>query len=217
MSKSITEKIIEKAGLESAQQLETARQKADDIRKNAIRESEEAVKKIFDETRNKAAEARRCDMLMARLEARKNTLSARRTILEEAFQAAREEVSSFTGKRLEAFVSSTIESSGLSGTVRLRVPIEKTDDYKELFCDQNEMDNGDLILDRLSSILTIRTGRKFHVLLESMPADCKDGFVIVSDHFDVDVSVDSIISQVWEQIEPQVASLLFQKEKESEA
>ncbi|MHB1314437.1 MAG: V-type ATP synthase subunit E [Christensenellales bacterium] len=215
MSKSITDKIIEKAGNEAEQLLEKARRNAEALRNNAILESEEAAARLLDDARARAGDASRRDMLMARLEARKNTLGAKRALLDETFAAVNSELSVLEGEKLEAYVAGSIERSGIAGAFSIRVPGGKEAQYKLQFAQKNEQEHHTLVLDKLNSILEKKTGKKYQITLHAAPADCADGFMIIADKYDVDMSLGSLVSQMRDQLEPQLAAILFPKEPEA--
>jgi V/A-type H+-transporting ATPase subunit E len=191
----IKQDAIQEAALIKAQ----GEAKAEEIRASLARKTDEQIEAVMTKTRREAEEMERRAMLMAGLESRKNTLAARRAALDEVFERALGRLASLEGERFDALIQKIVLESAESGEERLRVPAKDLERYQ----------NGLLI--KLNRALE-GAGKKGGLTLDETPAAFTGGVQLIGVQSDVNGSFEALLRALREQLESEVASLLFATE-----
>jgi len=194
---SIIEKIISEAQADAASIEKEGEEKAarlvEAFEKKA-RDEQEALKV---KSQRDVAEIHNRSQLISRLEVRKNTLAARRAMLDQAFAAASRRLAELSGQKWEAFTEKLILESVATGSEKLRVPQKDIPLYKNGFLKRV---NGQLEKRGLAGRLT----------LEEEPADFDAGFMVIGEESDVNCSFDILLDDVRAACEKEVAAILFE-------
>lgn len=194
---SIIEKIISEAQADAASIEKEGEEKAarlvEAFEKKA-RDEQEALKV---KSQRDVAEIHNRSQLISRLEVRKNTLAARRAMLDQAFAAASRRLAELSGQKWEAFTEKLILESVATGREKLRVPQKDVPLYKNGF------------LKRVNGQLE-KQGRAGRLTLEEEPADFDAGFMVIGEESDVNCSFDILLDDVRAACEKEVAAILFE-------
>ena len=133
-----------------------------------------AVKGVLDGARTRAE-----------LDGRKETLSVRRRILDEAFAAATKELNDLTGSRREAILLSLLKKEAAAGDV-----VEPAKQDRELIA---------RLLPQVPLALT----------LSEKDAPCEGGFLLQGGSYEKDCSLDALMAELRLNEETNVARILF--------
>ena len=192
-------KIQEEASQEVADLLAAAKNKAavsvDKINKAAMTKVEE----IKAQSEMDAAEAVRRQLLIAELEARKNTLDRKRKVIEEVFAQAEKELARLPQDRWEKLIIKTVLQESEKGTEKLCVPLADVEKY-----------NGGLLA-KINAAL-VASGKKGELTLTEEAAKFAGGVLIIGENSDFDGSFKTILHEVRRKSEREVAALLFGSE-----
>ena len=116
-------KIQEEASQEVAELLAAAKNKAA-ASSNKINDAAMAkVEEIKELSEVDAVEVARRQLLIAELEARKNTLDRKRKVIEEVFTQAENELANLPQDKWEKLIISTVLNASETGTEKLCVPL----------------------------------------------------------------------------------------------
>ena len=120
------EKIIQKIEQDAAQEADTiragAQEKAAASREAILAAARAKAVAIAEAAKDASEEAQRRQLLIAGLEARKNTLSAKRAVLDEAFSMALDQLYNLDLGRWKALIVRIVAESSDTGDETLRVP-----------------------------------------------------------------------------------------------
>jgi V/A-type H+-transporting ATPase subunit E len=206
VNKSIYDKIIDKGSLDASEILNLGKQKVEALRKAIISEAKaEADKKL--EINEKANQDKIKAMTTAfeRL-AKKEILFKKKQLIDDTFTLALNKLKKMSDSELATFVKKYILAETLTGNEVLKVNKADYGRYLSLF--SSEKPSNMVTLDKLNSIL----GDKYQLKLSSEYVNIDGGFIIVSEHFDIDLSFNSILNIIKEKNETEIANILYNEE-----
>ena len=189
-------KIRDEASQEVAVMLAAAKKKAI-ISDAKIKNTAQAkVEEINTQAAADADEAARRQVLIAELEARKNSLDSKRKVIEEAFSEAEKELAKLPLDKWEKLIITIVLAASESGNEKLCVPAADVEKY-----------NGGMLA-KLNAAL-IEVGKKGELTLASEPAKFTGGVMLIGKHSDFDGSFATILRDVRMKSEREVATMLF--------
>jgi ATP synthase (E/31 kDa) subunit. len=189
-------KIREDASQEVAIMLAAAKKKAIASDAKIMNTAKLKVEEINAQAAEDADEAARRQVLIAELEARKNSLDSKRRVIEEAFSRAEKELTKLPLDKWEKLIMATVLAASESGNEQLCVPTADIEKYK----------NG--MLTKLNVAL-VAAGKKGELTLASEPAKFTGGVMLIGKHSDFDGSFATILRDVRMKSEREVATMLF--------
>ncbi|MEG1913738.1 MAG: V-type ATP synthase subunit E family protein [Acidaminococcaceae bacterium] len=192
-------KIEEDGAREVAKLLEGARKKAAVAAEKILSNAQAKVTEIEAQAILDADEAARRQVLIAELEARKNTLDSKRAVIETAFTQAAEELTHLTTEQWERLITSIVLRASETGTEALCVPEADVSKYEQG------------LLAKLNTALQ-QVGKKGELTLAEQRAGFSGGVLLVGKNSDFDGSFATILREVRIKVEKDVAALLFATE-----
>ncbi|MEG0797483.1 MAG: V-type ATP synthase subunit E family protein [Acidaminococcaceae bacterium] len=192
-------KIEEDGAREVAKLLEGARKKAAVAAEKILSNAQAKVTEIEAQAILDADEAARRQVLIAELEARKNTLDSKRAVIETAFTQAAEELKHLTTEQWERLITSIVLRASETGTEALCVPAADVSKYEQG------------LLAKLNTALQ-QVGKKGELTLAEQRAGFSGGVLLVGKNSDFDGSFATILREVRIKVEKDVAALLFATE-----
>lgn len=192
----ILQKIRQEAEGEADAVISAAREKAAASAKEILDRAKETADLTEKGAVTTAEEVSRRTMQAAGLEARKNSLMSRRTVIDEAFELAGKRLLSLPEDRYEALISALVVESAETGNESISVNTADLGRYK----------NG--LLQKLNAALE-KAGKRGGLTLSAVPADIGGGLLLVGDKFDVDLSFEALIRAEREISERAAAEILF--------
>ena len=189
-------KIREEASQEVAVMLAAAKKKAIISEAKIQNTAKAKVEEINTQAAADADEAARRQVLIAELEARKNSLDSKRKVIEEAFSEAEKELAKLPSDKWEKLIITTVLVASESGNEKLCVPAADVEKY-----------NGGMLA-KLNAAL-IKAGKKGELTLASEPAKFTGGVMLIGKHSDFDGSFATILRDVRMKSEREVATMLF--------
>ncbi|MBS3887013.1 MAG: V-type ATP synthase subunit E [Dethiobacter sp.] len=192
----LKEKILAEAGSQAADVLAEARQKSSEIL--AKGEGEAAAKKInvLELAAVHAGERRSRAQTIAELDARKAILAAKGKMIEETFKQALNRLSLLDQKAYQEILFSMLLAAAQSGAEEVVVSQSDRGRFTPEF------------LARVNQALT-QQGKKGNLTLSAETSEMQGGFILRSGDVEINNSFDSILGIQRDQLEPEVAAILF--------
>ncbi|RJP74460.1 MAG: hypothetical protein C4532_02645 [Candidatus Abyssobacteria bacterium SURF_17] len=190
----IIRKIDEDARAEAESLLSLARAEADSIKEKARKQAEELRAELLREAEKKAKEHANRIQVLAGLEQRKETLKEKRNLVEEAFTRAEEKIRTLAPDEYCALLKPLIVSAVESG----REEIIPSAAHRHLFTP-----------DFLKEINDELGPQRSQLRLSEESGDFAAGFILRESNKETNLTLESIIKDRRDQIEPSIAAILF--------
>lgn len=136
-----------------------------------------------------------------------NILRDKKNLMLSTLNSAFEKMRNMSDERLKDYVITIIKSESIIGDETILVSNTEYNRYLNLFSSEKSMKDS-VILDLLNTEL----GRKYNLVLSNEGADIDGGFLIISKTYDIDGSYKTILNNVLENNESEIAKILFSEE-----
>lgn len=136
-----------------------------------------------------------------------NILRDKKNLMLSTLNSAFEKMMNMSDERLKDYVITIIKSESIIGDETILVSNTEYNRYLNLFSSEKSMKDS-VVLDLLNTEL----GRKYNLVLSSEGADIDGGFLIISKTYDIDGSYKTILNNVLENNESEIAKILFSEE-----
>ena len=140
--------------------------------------------------------------LMTRLEERKRALAAKRQVMAEVFNEARERLENLDEMRWSEMITKIVVEAAETGEERLVVPQRDRARYTKPFM------GGKSMLEMLNAAL-VASGKPGKLTLSDTAARFSAGLMLEGDQSDVDASFEGLIRDAKEKYEYEVSKILF--------
>ena len=192
----LTEKIHENANGRMKQILAKADSQAEDILEEA-REEAGAIWSQMNDKASKDAEAEKRRILSNKtLEEKKKVLAAKQDIIDSAFDMAAKKLRSMDDKKYGEFLAEmAVELS--------------TEDNARIFVAYNDRSrlSSDFI-DHVNKLME-KAGKKTVLSYSDVDHDINEGFIIIQDKYQIDVSIHALLNIQREELENKIVEMLF--------
>lgn len=194
--KDIKEKIISDAKIEANKIINDANNKAKEIREKGVKEARDIKSKILNKTNQEILLKKGKIITEANLEAKKNILFTKQTIIEENFNRALEKIINLDNKQYCNFIKRIILDNVEKGDETIFIsPLDKEkiskDFIKEINCELEAK------------------GKKGNLKLSPSYLQIKGGVVIGSNNIRKNSSLELIFKKVREELEIKISQYLF--------
>lgn len=210
-AEAILDKIRQNAEEEAAalrrQGEERAAAAAEQIRADASAEAD----LILQNALRTVEEMERREMLNAGLQARKNTLAARRAVIDEAFAEAERRLSELPEDRWEALITRLVLEAAETGGETMEIPTADRARYESAPEGALPLIGEKSFLKRLDAALK-ESGRAGKLSLADAEDGLKGGFRLIGPVYDVDCSFETLLGLVREQSEQEIYRILYPKQ-----
>lgn len=205
-SQKILDAIMQDAQRESEELLQNAASMAEESRNQALAAAGERENRQREDLKRECAEISSRAKQNALLAARKNTLAAKRGIIDRVFDSALSELCSLNGEQYRALVCRLVCESAETGREQLLVPKSDRDKYKKPYI------GGKTMLELLNEEFKGARGIKGEFSMASGDCDFKGGVKLIGENADIDCSFDTLLAQWREENEARACEMLFGKE-----
>ncbi len=202
-NRTIYEKILQKGHEESERILEDGKTRAQLIVEVALEETNKALSIERVKRDAKFEELYKTKMTEFEQAMKQESLAKKKALLKQVFDGAMDKLIHQSDSDLRRYVVQTLKKDHLSGSLALSVNREEYKRYLSLFSSQK-----DGKLDLLSGAI----GENVSLVLKKDSAPIQGGFLVIGTEFDIDHSYDAILKNLLEQMESEVANLLFHEE-----
>ncbi len=196
---SIKERIIEDAEKEANRIIEDAQKKAADIIADKEREAEEKRQATLKKSEVLGEEQRRKMLSAANMDIRKHELSVKLKLIDETFEHVLEDVRNMSDDEYEELLLNMLLGSSLKGTEQVVFPRESGRISRHK------------IIKQLNRRLKAE-GKPGKIEVATDAGDFEFGFIIRSGGVEMNNSLEAILNTMREEIEPEVAAILFEEE-----
>lgn len=206
VNKSIYDKIIDRGSLDASEILNLGKEKAQILKDSIVSEAKaDAFNKLENNSKANQDKTKAKTTDFERL-AKKEILFKKKELIDEVFNLALMKLKSFKDSELFDLVKKYILAEAITGNEVIKVSKADYGKYLSLF--SSEKPKNLVILDKLNQSL----GNKYDLKLSSEHVNIDGGFIIVSEHFDIDLSFNSILNLIKEQQETKIANILYNEE-----
>lgn len=211
-AEAILEKIRKNAEEEAAALAKQGEEKAEAAAGKIRADAEAEAAAILENARQRAEELEKRERLMAGLQIRKNTLAARRAVMDEAFSMAGEQLADLPKERWEALITRLLLEAAETGAEIMEVPAADREKYEWTPEGNLPIIGEKSFFKRLNAALK-ESGREGKLTLGDAPANVIGGFRLMGPVYDVDASFDALLSQAREDWEQEIYRILYPKDE----
>ena len=186
----LVEKILADAQEQKERLMTQARDQAEEFEQDLAAQVSAECGKIDAATEADCAEVIRRARSAAQLEAKKDLLAAKRTLIDKAFEKCAERVDAMDAPAYRAFALKSAAGCAWSGTVRVQ-PLADEDRLDEAFID------------------ALRDAYDAAFVLDAPLERSGKGFILTCGHLQVDCSTRMLVTQLRADYEADVADILF--------
>lgn len=200
---------IEEKGINDAKEiLQRGKEKAEALEEEILNEAKKEVNSILNNARKSSDDLKRTTLTQSEQKFRQRSLNVKKNLLNEVFQKALVKLNGLNDNQYKDLIIGLLKKEQLSGNETIMVSTNDFSRYVELF-NGKKNDSGDIVLEGLSKHL----GQSFAIKLSSEWANIKGGLIVIRDDYDLDLSFESLLTDVRDNYEPEIANMLFKEVK----
>jgi V/A-type H+-transporting ATPase subunit E len=192
----IKERILEDARREADKIIRGAEKEAQNILDHAEKTARQRKKALYEKAQKDSQEARRKTLAMAELEMRKGLLAVKQKMVDTAFERTLEKLRNLEGKDYENMIMGMMEKAVETGNEEIILSPNDLKKFKPEFLST--------VNQRLS-----KKGIKSNLKIAEETRNIRGGFILKGEGVEVNNSFESIIRMERDEIESQVAAILF--------
>lgn len=194
----IKERIIEEAEIKKQEILNKAQKEAEEILSDSRQKAVEIKQQVLEKAKKAAEEEKRKIISMAELEERKRFLEAKQQIIDEVFDEAKKRLENMNPQAYRKLLKKMILKSSINGDEQLII----ADKDKAVI-------NADFLQEVNSEL--VKLGKKGSLKLSSETQTMMGGFILQSKDLEINSTFDSLIKVQREELESQIAKILFEE------
>lgn len=196
---------IENKGLQDAKKiLEVGHKKALELEFTILDEAKKQI--ASSEEKNALAKANLLKTKETEFEqtAKQVSLARKKALIDEVFTRAHERLNKISDKEWEVLVLQLLSKDELKGNEEILASASDKKRFVTLFCSKGNEEP--IVLDRLNDLLKKKS---FHLTLSEKVSPVNGGFFVLGTDFDIDHSYVTLLQELKEQEEANIASILF--------
>lgn len=211
----ILRKIQEKAEAEAEAIRQDSAEKAETLRASILKEADRRAREILDAARKNAGQIRQSSRQQATLSARIEGLGQKHRCLDQVRALAKGEMQNFDDARWAALFTKLVLETPIPGEVEVQIPQKDLARYEDRqYCEKylpGYKLSGSL-LEGWSTLLTQRYQQPHILRLAEEYADIDGGLLLSGSEYDINLSFDALLSELFESHEKEIADRLFSAE-----
>lgn len=189
----IRESILAEARTQAEAIIKEAEDSVKEMEQQAEKRAEELTKNRLERAKVEAQDAQKRMLSMAELELKKQSLEAKQSIIDQAFDKALAKLNNLPEEKYAAMIVSALGSVGLKGGEVLIVPPQ----------DREKFQKG--LLKRINDKLG------FELKLSDEDRGIQGGFIVKVDGVEINNSFETLLRMEREKVESEIADILFQQ------
>lgn len=189
----IRESILAEARTQAEAIIKEAEDSVKEMEGQAEKRAEELTKNRLERAKVEAQDAQKRMLSMAELELKKQSLEAKQSIIDQAFDKALAKLNKLPDEKYAAMIVSVLGSVGLAGGEELIVPLK----------DRERFQKG--LLKRINDKLG------FELKLSDEDRGIQGGFIVKVDGVEINNSFETLLRMEREKVESEIADILFQQ------
>lgn len=192
----IIRRILDDAGAKAETIKTEAAEKAEAVEAEAKQKAARRQEYLLNQARKEAEEQKRRIIGVAQLEARKELLTAKQELISEAFRES-----------LDQLVD--LDNNAYISTIRKMLLKLVETGTETVFCSAADLERiPDSFWKDINQELTDQ-GKKGELSLSKEPRDIRGGFILQAEGVELNCSFESLLAMKRDELEPEVASILF--------
>jgi len=193
----IIQRILDDANARAESIKADARDQAKAIENEAREKASRKEEQILEQAKKDAEEQKRRIIGVAQLEARKDLLAAKQEMIGKAFEMALEHLLNQDGRAYFSMIHDMLLEYVETGTEKVMF---STGDLARI---------PDNFWQEVNEAL-LKQGKKGELKLSDEPRDIRGGFILQTDGVEINCSFESLLEMKRDELEPEVAAVLFQ-------
>lgn len=209
----VIQKIQEKAQAQCDEILENGKQKADAAREAILKDGKAKADGILEKAREDAAMLLRAGAQQASLDSKIDCLNYKHELLQKAKSEAKTKLLSYGAAQFCALALKLAQENIRGEKMRLQVP--KADKYTSSSFYKEATGKDGTLLAAMEQAASDAQGAPLTLTLDKNAAPIDGGFLLCGETYDMDLSLDALLSDIFEQHEKQIADCLFAAGKDA--
>lgn len=209
----VIQKIQEKAQAQCDEILENGKQKADAAREAILKDGKAKADGILEKAREDAAMLLRAGAQQASLDSKIDCLNYKHELLQKAKSEAKAALLSYGAAEFCALAIKLSKENIRGEKMRLQVP--KADKYTSSSFYKEATGKDGTLLAAMEQAAIDAQGAPLTLTLDKNAAPIDGGFLLCGETYDMDLSLDALLSDIFEQHEKQIADCLFAAGKDA--
>lgn len=209
----VIQKIQEKAQAQCDEILENGKQKADAAREAILKDGKAKADGILEKAREDAAMLLRAGAQQASLDSKIDCLNHKHELLQKAKSEAKAALLSYGAAEFCALAIKLSKENIRGEKMRLQVP--KADKYTSSSFYKEATGKDGTLLAAMEQAASDAQGAPLTLTLGENDAPIDGGFLLCGETYDMDLSLDALLSDIFEQHEKQIADCLFAAGKDA--
>ena len=209
----VIQKIQEKAQAQCDEILENGKQKADAAREAILKDGKAKADGILEKAREDAAMLLRAGAQQASLDSKIDCLNYKHELLQKAKSEAKTKLLSYGAAEFCALAIKLSKENIRGEKMRLQVP--KADKYTSSSFYKEATGKDGTLLAAMEQAASDAQGAPLTLTLGENDAPIDGGFLLCGETYDMDLSFDALLSDIFEQHEKQIADCLFAAGKDA--
>lgn len=209
----VIQKIQEKAQAQCDEILENGKQKADAAREAILKDGKAKADGILEKAREDAAMLLRAGAQQASLDSKIDCLNYKHELLQKAKSEAKAALLSYGAAEFCALAIKLSKENIRGEKMRLQVP--KADKYTSSSFYKEATGKDGTLLAAMEQAASDAQGAPLTLTLDENAAPIDGGFLLCGETYDMDLSLDALLSDIFEQHEKQIADCLFAAGKDA--
>ena len=209
----VIQKIQEKAQAQCDEILENGKQKADAAREAILKDGKAKADGILEKAREDAAMLLRAGAQQASLDSKIDCLNHKHELLQKAKSEAKAALLSYGAAEFCALALKLAQENIRGEKMRLQVP--KADKYTSSSFYKEATGKDGTLLAAMEQAASDAQGAPLTLTLDKNAAPIDGGFLLCGETYDMDLSLDALLSDIFEQHEKQIADCLFAAGKDA--
>lgn len=209
----VIQKIQEKAQAQCDEILENGKQKADAAREAILKDGKAKADDILEKAREDAAMLLRAGAQQASLDSKIDCLNYKHELLQKAKSEAKTKLLSYGAAEFCALAIKLSKENIRGEKMRLQVP--KADKYTSSSFYKEATGKDGTLLAAMEQAAIDAQGAPLTLTLDKNAAPIDGGFLLCGETYDMDLSLDALLSDIFEQHEKQIADCLFAAGKDA--
>ena len=208
----ILNKIRQKAEAEVQAIHQDSEEKADALRAAILKEADKRAKEILATAEKNASQVRQSSRQQATLSARIAQLDQKHRCLDEVCTCAKEAMQNLDDAQWAVLFTKLVLETPIPGEVEVRVPQQDAARYKDpAYCDKylSGYQVSGSLLEGWGTLLTQRYQQSHTLRLAEEYADIDGGLLLCGKEYDLNLSFDALLTELFESHEKEIADILF--------
>ena len=215
-AETVIKKIQDKAAAEAEAITNAGKAEAEALRSSILDEAQTKADAITDRGSSQAELILRGGVQEAELDNKISYLNTKHDLLNKAKLTAKKQLNKLSDKDWGELYTKLVSQYAMNGAVTIQASERDLPKFRnKTFCADNFGEKKSLLSrDKLlheywGKLLSDERNEKVSVTVSDEPADIDGGIILCGDEYDIDLSFDAILDEIFEQNEKEIADSLF--------